>query len=148
LRNTIVNGLKNWVAGSAALSDELANVQKATGKSADEVKRLNQELGNINTRTANADLREIAILAVARATGSVYEWTQHVVIGRACGMTEAQIEALAKALDTFRLDTGHYPSSAQGLTALRARPAGRASGAAARAWQAWAAVARAPTCTH
>ncbi len=36
----------------------------------------------------------------------------------------AQIEALAKALDTFRLDTGHYPSSAQGLAALRERPAG------------------------
>ncbi len=36
----------------------------------------------------------------------------------------AQIEALAKALDTFRLDTGHYPSSAQGLAALRVRPAG------------------------
>ena len=36
----------------------------------------------------------------------------------------AQIEALAKALDTFRLDTGHYPSSAQGLAALRTRPAG------------------------
>lgn len=35
----------------------------------------------------------------------------------------AQIDALAKALDTFRLDTGHYPSTAQGLTALRARPA-------------------------
>lgn len=38
----------------------------------------------------------------------------------------AQIEALAKALDTFRLDTGHYPSSAQGLAALRERPAGAA----------------------
>jgi len=36
----------------------------------------------------------------------------------------AQIDALAKALDTFRLDTGHYPSSAQGLAALRIRPAG------------------------
>jgi general secretion pathway protein G len=36
----------------------------------------------------------------------------------------AQIEALAKALDTFRLDTGHYPSAAQGLAALRDRPAG------------------------
>lgn len=36
----------------------------------------------------------------------------------------AQIEALAKALDTFRLDTGHYPSAAQGLAALRVRPAG------------------------
>lgn len=35
----------------------------------------------------------------------------------------AQIEALARALDAFRLDTGHYPSSAQGLGALRERPA-------------------------
>lgn len=35
----------------------------------------------------------------------------------------AQIDALAKALDAFRLDTGHYPSSAQGLAALRIRPA-------------------------
>ena len=39
----------------------------------------------------------------------------------------AQIEALAKALDTYRLDTGHYPSAAQGLVALRERPAGAAS---------------------
>jgi general secretion pathway protein G len=38
----------------------------------------------------------------------------------------AQIEALAKALDAFRLDTGHYPSAAQGLGALRERPAGEA----------------------
>ena len=35
----------------------------------------------------------------------------------------AQIESLAKALDTFRLDTGHYPSTAQGLAALREKPA-------------------------
>lgn len=38
----------------------------------------------------------------------------------------AQIEALAKALDAYRLDTGRYPSSAQGLAALRGRPAGEA----------------------
>ncbi|WP_126446469.1 type II secretion system major pseudopilin GspG [Sulfuricystis multivorans] len=38
----------------------------------------------------------------------------------------AQMEALAKALDTYRLDTGHYPSAAQGLAALRERPAGEA----------------------
>jgi len=40
--------------------------------------------------------------------------------------TRAQIEALAKALDTYRLDTGHYPSSGQGLTALRTGPSGEA----------------------
>lgn len=38
----------------------------------------------------------------------------------------AQIEALAKALDAYRLDTGHYPSVAQGLAALRERPADEA----------------------
>lgn len=39
-------------------------------------------------------------------------------------VARAQIEALARALDTYRLDTGRYPSSAQGLAALRGRPAG------------------------
>jgi general secretion pathway protein G len=35
----------------------------------------------------------------------------------------AQIESFAKALDQYRLDTGHYPSTEQGLAALNARPA-------------------------
>ena len=39
------------------------------------------------------------------------------------GSAKAQIEAFSRALDAFRLDTGHYPSTAQGLTALAARPA-------------------------
>ena len=38
----------------------------------------------------------------------------------------AQIEALAKAIDTYRLDTGRFPSTAQGLAALLVRPAGEA----------------------
>lgn len=36
---------------------------------------------------------------------------------------KAQLDALGKALDQYRLDTGHYPSSEQGLAALNARPA-------------------------
>jgi general secretion pathway protein G len=36
----------------------------------------------------------------------------------------AQIELLGTALDTFRLDTGRYPSSQEGLAALRQRPFG------------------------
>lgn len=35
----------------------------------------------------------------------------------------AQISALGKALDTYRLDTGHYPTTEQGLNALVTRPA-------------------------
>ena len=34
----------------------------------------------------------------------------------------AQIEAFGKALDHYRLDTGHYPNTEQGLEALRAKP--------------------------
>lgn len=36
--------------------------------------------------------------------------------------TKAQIDALQKSLDQYRLDVGHYPSTEQGLAALVARP--------------------------
>ena len=39
------------------------------------------------------------------------------------GVAKAQIDALEKALDTYRIDTGHYPSSELGLNALVQRPA-------------------------
>ena len=35
----------------------------------------------------------------------------------------AQIDALEKALDQYRLDTGHYPATEQGLSALIMQPA-------------------------
>ena len=38
--------------------------------------------------------------------------------------TRAQIDALEKALDQYRLDTGRYPSTEQGLSALMAQPSG------------------------
>ena len=34
----------------------------------------------------------------------------------------AQIESLEKALDMYRLDTGHYPTTEQGLNALNLKP--------------------------
>ena len=37
---------------------------------------------------------------------------------------KAQIELLGTALDTFRLDVGRYPSSDEGLEALRTKPGG------------------------
>lgn len=35
----------------------------------------------------------------------------------------AQIDGLGKALDQYRLDTGHYPSTEQGLASLWVKPA-------------------------
>lgn len=36
---------------------------------------------------------------------------------------KAQIEAFARAIDSYRLDTGRFPETAQGLQALVVRPA-------------------------
>ena len=36
--------------------------------------------------------------------------------------TRAQIDALEKALDQYRLDVGHYPTTEQGLQALQTSP--------------------------
>ena len=38
------------------------------------------------------------------------------------GTAKAQIEGLGKALDAYRLDTGHYPTTEQGLAALFNKP--------------------------
>ncbi len=39
---------------------------------------------------------------------------------------QAQIDAFEKALEALRLDTGHYPSTEQGLEALVVQPTGEA----------------------
>ncbi len=38
-------------------------------------------------------------------------------------VARAQLDALQKALDQYRIDVGHYPATEQGLLALRERPA-------------------------
>ena len=44
--------------------------------------------------------REIIILRVGMNTGSVYEFGQHTVIGRDCGLTDAEIAATAERAST------------------------------------------------
>ena len=41
-------------------------------------------------------------------------------------VARAQIDAFEKALDQYRLDTSHYPSTEQGLEALMTKPASEA----------------------
>ncbi|MDS4016342.1 MAG: type II secretion system major pseudopilin GspG [Candidatus Accumulibacter sp.] len=38
------------------------------------------------------------------------------------GVAKAQVEAFARALDTYRLDVGRYPTTEEGLNALLSRP--------------------------
>lgn len=54
------NGLTSAVGDNARLSDELSDIEKSTGLSADGVARLNAELEKLNTRTSNEELRAIA----------------------------------------------------------------------------------------
>ena len=49
-------------------------------------------------------LRELIILHVAKLSGSRYEWTQHVPIGKSTGITDAQIDAL----DNGKSDAGCF----------------------------------------
>ena len=58
----IFTWMKGLITGAGDLEDQLANVRKATGMTAEEVKALNKEFGNINTRTATKDLRAIAVV--------------------------------------------------------------------------------------
>ena len=51
----------------------------------------------------DARLREIVILRVATLSRADYEWTQHVAIGKAVGVTEDEISAL-KSGDPAALD--------------------------------------------
>ncbi|MDD4882086.1 MAG: type II secretion system major pseudopilin GspG [Gallionellaceae bacterium] len=41
-------------------------------------------------------------------------------------VARAQLKALEDALDQYRLDVGHYPTTEQGLATLNAQPAGEA----------------------
>lgn len=42
-------------------------------------------------------------------------------------MARAQIDAFEKALDQYRIDTGHFPTTPQGLQALFTQPANEAN---------------------
>ncbi|MBE2257969.1 MAG: type II secretion system major pseudopilin GspG [Candidatus Accumulibacter sp.] len=42
------------------------------------------------------------------------------------GIARAQVEAFARALDTYRLEVGRYPTTEEGLNALLLRPANTA----------------------
>lgn len=50
------------ISNNAELSDSFANIEKATGLSANEVERLNNNLKNLDTRTKSKELRAIAVI--------------------------------------------------------------------------------------
>lgn len=74
----------------------------------------------------------VVITVIAILAGLVAPMVFRNVGDAKTAAAKAQIELLALALDQYRLDNDYYPSSAQGLDALRALPTGDP---AARNWR-------------
>ena len=76
----LVYTFKTFIQGGADLSDSLADIQKTTQMSAEEVKKLNTELGKIDTRTSRKELRDMAVVAgqLGIAKDDIYSFVQSV----------------------------------------------------------------------
>lgn len=76
-------------------------------------------------RTAGFTLLELLVVIVIIGLLAAYVGPRYFAqLGKSeRKAAQAQIESLAKALDTYRLDTGSYPTTEQGLGALTLRPA-------------------------
>lgn len=87
--DAITGKLGNMISQNAKLSDSFADVQKTTGLTEAEVKKLNSELKNYDTRTARSEL-----LALARDAGKL-------------GITgKRDIEEFVKAADKINVALG------------------------------------------
>lgn len=74
----------------------------------------------------------VVITVIAILAGLVAPMVFRNVGDAKVSAAKAQIELFSLALDAYRLDNDYYPATAQGLTALRDRPAGEP---AARNWR-------------
>jgi alkylhydroperoxidase family enzyme len=72
------------------------NVARMIANASDAVFQNFSRLGNSLMTRGKLDkkLREIAILRNARVCGSIYEYTQHVPIGKSTGLSDEQITAI------------------------------------------------------
>jgi TP901 family phage tail tape measure protein len=59
----LIGQIDNLVKSNYKLSDSFADIRKTTGLTQYEVERLNKELGQLNTRTATKELRDMAVVA-------------------------------------------------------------------------------------
>lgn len=79
-----------------------------------------------NDKTQGFTLLELLVVIVIIGLLAAYVGPRYFAqLGKSeRGTAKAQIEGFGQALDTYRLDTGNYPSTEQGLRALVAQPEG------------------------
>jgi len=84
----------------------------------------NRTISPGNLRPNGFTLLELLVVMVIIGLLAAYVGPRYFAqIGKSERSTaKAQIESFGKALDSYRLDTGHYPTTEQGLAALVAAP--------------------------
>lgn len=87
------------------------------------VQRSSEQVKNV-ARSGGFTLLELLVVMVIIGLLAAYVGPRYFAqIGKSERKTaKAQIEAFGKALDTYRLDTGRYPSTEQGMDALVVKP--------------------------
>jgi TP901 family phage tail tape measure protein len=101
--------VQSMIEGSAKLSDELADVQKVTGLTDQEMQRLNKTLGEMNTRTSRSELRGLAEIAGRLGLQSSKDIEAfvsaadkiNVALGDSLGEPEKVMRELGKLTETF-----------------------------------------------
>ena len=96
------------IQGAAKLSDQLADLRRVAGLSAEQAKQLSTELGKIDTRTSVSNLRDIAIVAgkLGVAKDDIFGFTKAVdqlvvALGDELGDADAITTKLGKILNVF-----------------------------------------------
>ena len=83
---------------------------------------------NLNSRNRNRGFTLIEIMVVMVILGLLVAIVAPNIMGRSdqakVTVAETQLSNIANALDLYRLDNSHYPSTQQGLEALVNRPSG------------------------
>jgi len=105
----ISSQFQNIIRSGAKVSDQLADISRVAGLTAEETKQLNEQLKQLNTRTSTDGLREIAIVAGKLGITGVKNITDFtaavdklvVALGDELGDANQITEQLGKILNVF-----------------------------------------------
>lgn len=105
---TVLGYVTGIVTGAAKLSDQLADIQRVTGLTTEEVIKLNASFKTIDTRTSVSELRDMAVVAgkLGIAKDDILSFVQatdklKVALGDELGDVNAITTELGKILNVF-----------------------------------------------